>query len=185
MNQHNTLPRICLSTLKASAMLFAVITFGVAAHAAPAESEKRPDRPSFAARMDHRLDELQQQLALDKNQQAQWQSARATSEQLHREMMEAHRASREKIKAALNEPSPDLRALAAQIDKERDAQSQKHKQAREAWLKFYDGLNTTQKEKASHFILAMLTRMEKFGPGRHEGMRHDHGHKAPPAPAVQ
>src|SRR5438552_1157904 len=101
MNQHNTLPRLRFSTLKASAILFAVITFGTSAQAAPAEAERRPDRPSFAARMDHRLDELQQQLALDKNQQAQWQSARATSEQLHREMMEAHRASREKIKAAL------------------------------------------------------------------------------------
>jgi Spy/CpxP family protein refolding chaperone len=160
---------------KLAALLLA-LGFGIAAHAAPPTPDAPPQDHggAFAAHEGKRLDELHQQLALDKNQEAQWQSARQTTERLHREMMEAHRAAHDNLKAALDAPNPDLRALTAQMDKMRDEQMQKHKQAREAWLKFYDSLNSAQKDKARHFLLAQISMMGEFGPG-HPGMHRDHG----------
>lgn len=166
--------------LKTAACMLA-LTLGVSAYAAaPAPEDGPRGEHPFAARMKHRLDELHQQLALDKNQEAQWQSAQEASRKAMREGMEARRAGRDRAKAELNKPNPDLRALAAQMDEEREAHAQKHKAVREAWLKFYDGLNDTQKEKARQFILGMITRMEEFGHGGRRDMKPGHDHKGPP-----
>lgn len=142
-----------------TALAVAAIALTSQAAEGPAGLTERP-----AMGMQHKMDKLHQDLGLDKKQEALFQAAREAGRNAMRDAMQARRASRDRMKAALEGPNPDLRALTAQMDKERDEQMQKHRQVREAWLNFYDALNPAQKEKARHFIVGQMDhRMEGHG----------------------
>lgn len=160
----------------------AVAAFALTSQAAegPAGRAERP-----AMEMQHRMDKLHQDLGLDKKQEALFQAAREAGRNAMRDGMQARRASRDRMKAALESPNPDLRTLTAQMDKERDEQMQKHRQVREAWLNFYDALNPAQKEQARHFIVGQMEhRMEAAGK-RHmrKGHRPEDARNPDPLPA--
>lgn len=167
-------PRIQLATLKAAAWLLS-ITLGLTAQAAT----NRPE----AIECEHRppigqsLGRLHKDLALDATQDAQWKSAIAATETLRHEMRDAHRSTHEQLKAELKAPAPDLRAVAARLDKQREEQLKKRQQARETWLAFYDGLKPEQKEKASHFLLHQITLLGEFAPGMMQARQSDRRRK--------
>ncbi len=165
-------PRLQLATIKAAVWLLSV-TLGVAAQAAPRQTRDSEEecRPS----MTRQLDGLYKDLGLDAAQDAQWQQALKTTESLHQEMVDARHGKAEDAREALGGPAPDLRALTARMDKARDEQIAKRKVAREAWLKFYDGLKPEQKEKASHFLLHQIAMLGDFAPGMMRP-RHGDGH---------
>lgn len=165
--------RIQLGVLKAAALLMS-LSFCVGVRAAAPEGASRPDQSMGA--YDHHMmpggrkfEELHKQLALTDAQEALWKQARETSEKLHQEMRQSMQARHEKMRQTLQGKNPDLRALADQMDKDREADQQKHKQVQEAWLKFYDALNPEQKQKASQFLLGMMNRMGEGHQGRPMG----------------
>lgn len=167
-------PRIQLATLKAAVWLLSV-SLGIAAQAAPLgprESE-RDNRPSITGK----LEKLHGDLALDAIQESQWQSAVQTTEALRAQMMDARHQAGEEMKQSLEAPAPDLRALASRMDSRREQQADRRKQAREAWLKFYDGLKPEQKEKASRFLLHQIAMLGEFAPGM---MHPRHGEESCP-----
>ena len=142
-------------------------SLGMAVQAA--EPPARPERgPGMHMQQD--LERMQKDLNLDKKQEALFQTARDASRDAMREGMASRRENHEKMRAALEGPNPDLRALAAQMDKERDEHMQKHRQVRDAWLNFYDALNPAQKEKARHFIVARMDHMKQAMQERRPGM---------------
>lgn len=177
------LHRFQLATLKAAAWLLS-IGLSFAATAAPREPmEGCPEMPVAGAMHRPRIAELHQGLALDDKQEVLWKSALDTTQQLYKELLDTRRASQEKLKAALDSPSPDLHAIAEQVDRDREAQQEKRKKAREAWLKFYDELKPEQKQKASHFLLDQIGMHGGEGhfPGMHDGPAAMRG-KTPPPP---
>jgi protein CpxP len=157
-------------------------TIGLSAYAAEAPAPRGDNAEARPAgmHMQREMDGLKQQLGLDKKQEALFQSAREASQQAMREGMQSRREHRDRLKQALNGPNPDLRALAGQMDKEREEHMKKHRQVRDAWLNFYDALDPAQKDKARQFILARFGHMEDMGRKMRHGMRQERGAGAPP-----
>jgi Spy/CpxP family protein refolding chaperone len=150
------LHRFQLATLKAAAWLLS-IGLSFAASAAPREpGEGCRDMPAAGAMHQPRIAELRKDLALDAKQEAQWTAALDTTQKLYKELIDSRRASHDKMKSTLDAQAPDLRALAEQADRDRETEQAKRKQAREAWLKFYDDLKPEQKQKASRFLLDQI-----------------------------
>ena len=161
MTQHRT-PGLGLIT---AGLVAAAIGLSVQAAEPPARPAGGP-----GMQMQQEVERLHKDLNLDKQQEALFQAARDASRDAMREGMASRRENHEKMKAALEGPNPDLRALAAQMDKERDEHMQKHRQVRDAWLNFYDALNPAQKEKARHFIVARMDHMKQAMQERRPGM---------------
>ncbi|HEX5392166.1 MAG TPA: Spy/CpxP family protein refolding chaperone [Rhodocyclaceae bacterium] len=177
--------RVQLGVVKAAALLMGLsLCMGV--RAAPPATGARPDQaPSYSdycgggvMRGGARMEELHKQLALTDAQETLWKKARDTSDKLHQDMRQSMQARHDKLRQSLEGKSPDLRALADQMDKDRDADQQRHKQVQEAWLNFYDALNPEQKQKASRFLLGMINRM---GDGHGRPMGGHMGRGMPPA----
>ncbi|GAB2181861.1 hypothetical protein DLREEDagrD3_20840 [Denitratisoma sp. agr-D3] len=171
-----TMRRFQLGVIKATALLVG-LGIGLAAQAAPEEKEARPTTgyekpmprdcgPDGQAKRDcfHRpsrdpqrqLETLHQQLALNADQEALWKSAKAGTDKLREEQRDEWRTRRDKLQKLLEGKNPDLRTIVAEMDKDQEARQQKHKAAREGWLKFYDALNPEQKQKASQFLLGQV-----------------------------
>lgn len=175
-------PRIQLGVIKATALLLG-LSLCLGARAATPDTP-RNDAPAYgqSGRQMHdgqRVEELHKQLNLDPSQEALWKQARETSDRLRQDMRETMRARHDKLRQALETKTPDLRALADQMDQDRQADEQKHKQAREAWLKLYDALNPEQKQKASRFLLGMANMMERHGMDRGSMGMHGPGEGGP------
>lgn len=162
--------RVQFGVIKAAALLMG-LSLCVGVRAAPPEGAPRAEQGMSACDHQmmyggHRFDELHKQLGLNDAQEALWKQARDTSDKLHQDMRQSMQARHDKMRQTLQGKNPDLRALTDQMDKDREADQQKHKQVQEAWLKFYDALNPEQKQKASQFLLSMMDRMGEGHRGR-------------------
>ena len=164
--------RLQLGVVKA-ALITMGISLGLTVQAAPQTDPPRSGETKELRRNGpddrhgaRRLDMLHGQLNLDANQESLWKTAKELSESSRQEMRDNHHEQREKLRKVLDSQSPDLRALAADMDKERDARQQKQKTVREAWLRFYDALNAEQKQQASRFLLAQVTMADMMPGGR-------------------
>ena len=162
--------RLQLGVVKA-ALITMGISLGLTVQAAPQPEQPRSGENKELRRDGpddrhgtRRLDTLHSQLNLDASQESLWKAAQELSEASRQEMQGNHHEQRDKLRKVLDSQSPDLRALAADMDKARDARQQKQKTVREAWLRFYDTLNPEQKQKASRFLLAQVA-MADMSPG--------------------
>ena len=109
------------------------------------------------------MNRLHDELKLDAKQDALWKETEKFSQEHHTTMRERFRKQHEEIKAQLDQPGADLRAVAKRMD-ELKADGQKQANAvRERWLNVYDSLNPEQKEKARLFLKSGLERMERMG----------------------
>ena len=70
---------------------------------------------------------------------------------------------RDELKAMLDQPGADLRAVAKRMDDLRADGMKQREAVRERWLAFYDSLNGEQKEKARLFFKSGMERMERMG----------------------
>ena len=166
----------------------AALSFGLAAnaHAMPRGEQPGPGigMPGHHAMMHDRvMNRLHDELKLDATQEAQWKEAEKFSRDHRTTMRERFQKERAEIKAMLDQPGADLRAISKRMDdlkaegmKERDA-------VRERWLAVYDTLNPEQKEKARLFFKAGAERMEKMGKKPRDGEgRRGQAPKDGPAP---
>ena len=152
----------------------AALSFGLAANAQAMPRGEHPGpgmgMPGHHAMMhDRAMNRLHDELKLDATQEAQWKEAEKFSRDHRATMRERFQKERAEIKAMLDQPGADLRAISKRMDdlkaegmKERDA-------VRERWLAVYDTLNPEQKEKARLFFKAGAERMEKMGKKPRDG----------------
>lgn len=137
------------------AMLAALALAGVAAYSwasSPARGHGRDPLGAIAG--------LRDQLKLNTSQQLQFDSALAQSKAAR----EARRGGFAQLKAAMQaelaKSAPDLRALAALADQERQQNGDQVRQARAAWLALYDTLSAEQKLTVRDAIKARIARAE-------------------------
>lgn len=127
---------------------------------------------------------LHDELKLDAKQDALWKDADKFSQEHRDSMRDRIRKQHDEVKAQLDQPGADLRAVAKRMD-ELKADGQKQATAvRERWLSVYDALNPEQKEKARLFFKSGFERMERMGQRGAE--RRGHGQPPrdlPPSPA--
>ncbi len=134
------------------------------------------------------MERLHADLKLDAKQEALWQEA-AKSQRNDPErdaLRERMRKQHADLRAALDQPGADLRALTKQMDAQRDEMHEtmrkQHEARRERWLAVYDSLGDGQKEKVRLFFKSKFERMD----GKMRGPRAGGpGRPAAPAPAPQ
>jgi Heavy-metal resistance len=120
------------------------------------------------ARMLERAEALRKDLALTDSQQALWDIAMNKSKAVMQAGKQAHQQGAERAKAQLATGNADLRALAAEMDTQRDAMKAQHLDARNAWLNLYDKLDTAQRGKVNAVLAQMMERRGRMM-GRHGG----------------
>ncbi|HEY3433719.1 MAG TPA: Spy/CpxP family protein refolding chaperone [Rhodocyclaceae bacterium] len=192
INNNGYINRLQLGVIKATALLVG-LGIGLSAQAAPDESTSRsaPSVEKSAPQHYHgntrghgmdtecgpqdRLEKLHKQLSLDSKQEVLWNNAKTHTDQLRDEFMKDRDQRRENMKKPLEGKAPDLRAIAADQDKQQEVRQQKLKAAREEWLKLYDVLNSEQKQQASEFLLGQIGMFPPPGPRG--------GDRAPGSPA--
>lgn len=109
------------------------------------------------------MNRLHDELKLDAKQEALWKEAEKFSQDHRDTMRERFRKEHTEIKAMLDQPGADLRAIAKRTD-DLKAEGMKERNAvRERWLAVYDTLNPDQKEKARLFFKAGAERMQRMG----------------------
>lgn len=113
---------------------------------------------------------LHDDLKLDPKQEAEWQKAEAFAKESRQAMQDRHLKAREELKAMLDKPDADLRAVAKRMDDMHEQGEKSRFAVRERWLGFYDTLSAGQKEKVRLFFKDGMERMEQGRRG-HEGMR--------------
>ena len=113
---------------------------------------------------------LKGQLNLNTSQQVMWDNAAAAGKAAR----DNARANMQKVRAALKtelaKPEPDLAAVAAVADAQRDAGAASRRQVRDAWLNLYATFTPDQKAVVKNALQQRLTRMEQF----RERMRQRH-----------
>jgi hypothetical protein len=167
----SSINRLQLGVIKATALLVG-LGIGLSAQAAPDDRSPRgePGVEKSASRHFHghgkgmdqecggqdHLEKLHKQLNLDTKQEALWVQAKASTDKLRDDMKKEWEQRRDSMKKQPEGKAPDLRALAADQDKQQDARQQKFKAVREEWLKLYDTLNGDQKQQASEFLIGQI-----------------------------
>jgi hypothetical protein len=140
--------------------------------------------PGFHGRAFSRLHD---ELKLDAQQEALWKDAEASARE-HRDAMRARMAKdHAEIKAMLDQPGTDLRAVAKRMDELRAEGLKQRDAVRERWFAVYDSLGAGQKEKARLFFKDGAERMERMADhGRDRSgrgqPRHAPRHASAPAP---
>jgi Spy/CpxP family protein refolding chaperone len=114
-----------------------------------------------------RAEALRKDLALTDSQQSLWDIAMNKSKAVMQAGKQAHKQGADRAKAQLATGNADLRALAAEMDAQRDAMKAQHLDARNAWLNLYDKLDTAQRGKVNAVLAQMMERrgrmMERHG----------------------
>ncbi|MDR1367160.1 MAG: periplasmic heavy metal sensor [Candidatus Accumulibacter sp.] len=95
---------------------------------------------------------LRDDLKLDAKQETLWKEAMDARKESGKAMREYSRKHREEIKALLDQPNADARAILKRMDEFRDRFQKFHLEERERLLKVYDTLSTEQKEKVRNFF---------------------------------
>lgn len=99
---------------------------------------------------------LRTDLKLDAKQEAAWQEAEKGAQSNMSGMRDQMRKQHEEMKAALNQPGADLRAIAKRMDEQREVGRKQHEANRDRWLAVYDTLTPEQKETARMFFKSKL-----------------------------
>lgn len=109
------------------------------------------------------MNRLHDELKLDAKQEALWQETDKFAQDHRNAMRERFSKERAEIKAMLDQPGADLRAITKRMDDLR-AESMKERDAvRDRWFAVYDSLNAEQKDKARVFFKTGMERMERMG----------------------
>lgn len=109
-----------------------------------------------------RAEALKKDLNLSASQQALWDIAVEKTKTAMQGGRQLHKQTAENIKTQLASGNADLRALAAQMDTQRDAARAKQKDVRDAWLNLYDKLDTPQRAKVNAMLAQMMERRHKM-----------------------
>ena len=153
MSRYTTTIALC------AAALFACVTVADA-NAADAASAP-PGAPwHHHEGMQHDLDKIHAQLNLTADQEQLWQAARTAMKTAHEQGHAAHQQAQQQIQALMQAPVLDLRAIHNAREQSGKQAHQLHAQTTEAWLKFYDSLNTTQKTLVSTTLKAKWEKMK-------------------------
>ena len=183
------------STVLSRLLIVSALSLAVSGvvQAAPATNAAQPACPAMQAGQSmpgmRGFARLHDELKLEAKQEALWQEALKSSSEAMTAMRERARQQHEELKAKMNQPGADLRALFKQMDEFHAEQQKTHIATRDRWLGVYDSLNADQKEKARFFF---ASGMNHFGPmGMMHGQRsrgghghgHDHGWQRGPMPA--
>ena len=104
---------------------------------------------------------LHDDLKLDAQQEALWKDAETFAQQHRDTMRDQFRKQHDEIKAMLDQPGADLRAVAKRMDDLKADGLKQRGAVRDRWLADYDSLNPEQKEKARLFFKTGAERMER------------------------
>jgi Spy/CpxP family protein refolding chaperone len=161
------------------------LAFGSTAYAA---TDDAPPPPSAGHMQGHHrpdgpwamLKAIHAQLNLSPAQEQLLQSLIAQSKAAHEQQRAAYKQSHDQIKALMQAPVLDLRALSAAREQMMEQGRKAHQQMEAGWLNFYDSLNTAQKTLVSNTLKAHWEKME----AHRENMAR-HWHKQPDDGAAQ
>ena len=124
---------------------------------------------------------LHDELKLDEKQDALWKEAQSFSREHHEAMRSRWQKDQAEIKALLDQPGSDLRAVVKRMDELRAEGLEQRDVVRDRWFAIYDSLGDGQKEKVRLFFKENLERKGHAERAR-EGQGRGHpGHKARPA----
>lgn len=116
------------------------------------------------------LQQAKPQLKLSAEQTTLWNAAEAASLASRDAMKSGMEKTRALFDEQKNQPILDLQKLNDALEAQRDNGKALHDKERDAWLKLYASLNSTQKQTASEFIKQqwqhMSERMEHFRRGK-------------------
>ncbi|MDR0576986.1 MAG: periplasmic heavy metal sensor [Candidatus Accumulibacter sp.] len=120
--------------------------------------------PHHAAPMFHQraLIRLHDELKLDTQQEALWKETVDFAREHRGAMRERFGKERAEIRALLDQPGVDLRAVARRVDELRVDGQKQREAVRDRWFAVYDSLDAEQKEKARAFFRDGMERMERF-----------------------
>jgi Spy/CpxP family protein refolding chaperone len=157
-----------LSLQRAAMVLFLSLglTGGALAHPesdAPAKIERdggRGHRAGFRG-----FGRLHDELKLDDKQEALWKEAQDARRESGKAIRERSRKHHDEIKALLDQPNANARAILKRMDEFRGETQKLYLEERERLLKVYDALSAEQKEKVRVFFKESFDR--KGGAGRH------------------
>jgi len=102
---------------------------------------------------------LHDDLKLDAKQEALWKDAEKFAQEHRDKMRERFGKDHAEIKAMLDQPGADLRAVTKRMDDLRAEGMKQRDTVRDRWLAVYDSLNAEQKEKARVFFKTGMERM--------------------------
>ena len=144
-------------------MIRALLAAGIIATAVSSGAAFAQDMPHHRlhagpGHMLEKAEALKKDLNLTASQQALWDIAAEKTRTVMQGARQSHQQTAENIKTQLASGNADLRALAAQMDAQRDAARAKHKEVRDAWLNLYDKLDTTQRAKVNAMLAQMMER---------------------------
>jgi uncharacterized membrane protein len=131
---------------------------------------------------------LHDELKLDAQQEALWKEAQSFAREHHEAMSARWHKDQTEIKALLDQPDSDLRAVAKRMDELRAEGIQQRDVVRDRWFVVYDSLSAGQKEKARLFFKDGMERMghaaeqARERPGRGHPRHNPHPAKAPVTP---
>lgn len=144
---------------------------GATAFAAPQDGQPGP-RPHGTAMhgmpFGPAINRLHDDLQLDARQEALWKDADTFAKSQHAAMGENFRKQHAEIKAMLDQPGTDLRAIVKRMDDQRAEGVKQRDAVRERWFAVYDSLTPEQKEKARVFFKNGMERMAQAGKRMHE-----------------
>jgi hypothetical protein len=181
-------------------MLAAILTlsFGLAAGgslAAPPHGEGHgmrhgaPHAHAMAPMFHQRgLVRLHDELKLDARQEALWKEAQSFVRENHEAMRVRWYKNQAEIKALLEQPGSDLRAVTKRMDELRAEGLQQRDVVRDRWFAVYDSLGDGQKEKVRLFFKDSMERKDHVGerakerPGRGHPRHNPHPAKTPVSP---
>jgi hypothetical protein len=126
------------------------------------------------------LARLHDDLKLDEKQEALWKEAAGNFVRARHEAVRARLdRDRAEIKALLEQPGADLRAVEKRVGELRAEGRKLHDAARERWFAVYDSLGDGQKEKVRLFFKDGLEKMERFAERTRERAEDHprHGHR--------
>ena len=109
---------------------------------------------------------LHDELKLDEKQDTLWKVAEKYSSDHRGTMRERFQKERAEIKAMLDQPGADLRAVSKRMDDLRAEAAKERDSVHERWLTVYDSLTAEQKEKARLFFKTGFERTERKGDPR-------------------
>ncbi|MDR2786803.1 MAG: periplasmic heavy metal sensor [Candidatus Accumulibacter sp.] len=128
------------------------------------------------------LTRLHDELKLDAQQETLWKETSEFSRERHDAIRARMDKGRAEIRALLEEPGSDLRAVAGRMDELRAEGLKLRDTLRDRWLTVFDALDAGQKEKVRLFFRDGAKRLEGRADRNKKGPRRGHGRRDTPAP---
>ncbi|MDR3300283.1 MAG: periplasmic heavy metal sensor [Candidatus Accumulibacter sp.] len=173
----------------AATLILSLSLAGGGSLAAPPRGDHSEKGPDFAHGhaawifQRHALGRLHDELKLDARQEALWKEAKDPAGEGHDAIRERLRKKHAEIKALLDQPGVDLRAVVGRMDELRAEGLKQRDATRDRWLAVYDSLNAEQKEKARLFFKDGIERAKHLGKKTKERSGRGH-HRHDPRPAT-